>query len=379
MLKNGESDKPTENKENLQAENKENLQEENKENLQSAEAQADEILTEYAIKALEVRRKNIEKIVKMLESPIDSQENSDFLSDEPAFSEPKKAKSKPRKDENKTKKKASSKNSESVSSSSKSTKNVSSSKAGKNKSDSERSAKNSSKRNDNEENLHEGHRARLRKRLLDLDCKNWNEHEVMELFLYFGCPRKDMNEVAHKLINAFGSFLRVVDSNVYDLVEIGGITRTTAEYIVFARKFLNYYNYLKSTEVTTFYTFEDVCAYLSGFFCGEYNENVHLAFLTSAGQTIYEYNIKGASPTESLVSLREIAENCIRYHAACLMIAHTHPSGFAEPSPEDDKFTKKLVSFLDDIGVSLFDHLIWADGRVFSYAMSGRLKELGCE
>lgn len=224
-----------------------------------------------------------------------------------------------------------------------------------------------------DKNVHEGHRMRLRKILLNLDCKNWNEHEVLEFLLYYGCPRKDMNETAHKLIMRFGSLKNVLEADVFDLMNIGKISKASAEYLAVLRKCMNYCASIKN-EKGKVRIYEELCAHLSNRFKGEFNEIVYITFLTVTGQSLFEYEIKGNSPTAATVSFRDIAENCLRYHAASVLVAHAHPSGFSDPSVEDDIFTQNLSVFLENMGVALFDHLIWADGSIYSYSISGRLK-----
>ena len=56
------------------------------------------------------------------------------------------------------------------------------------------------------EGLHNGHRDRLRKRMLEKGLDHFEKHEVLELLLFYAIPRRDTNELAHRLINTFGSF-----------------------------------------------------------------------------------------------------------------------------------------------------------------------------
>ena len=53
--------------------------------------------------------------------------------------------------------------------------------------------------------LHDGHRKRLIQRFLEEGLDSFEPHNVLELLLFFAIPRKDTNELAHKLIDTFGS------------------------------------------------------------------------------------------------------------------------------------------------------------------------------
>lgn len=50
-------------------------------------------------------------------------------------------------------------------------------------------------------------------------------------------------------------------------------------------------------------------------------------------------------------------------NATALILAHSHPGGQAEPSTEDKTLTTKLQGILQDLGVKLLDHFIYACSR----------------
>jgi DNA repair protein RadC len=56
------------------------------------------------------------------------------------------------------------------------------------------------------ENLHAGHRARLRKRFFEEGLDAFEDHQVIELLLFYAIPRRDTNEIAHLLLRRYGSF-----------------------------------------------------------------------------------------------------------------------------------------------------------------------------
>lgn len=231
------------------------------------------------------------------------------------------------------------------------------------------------KKKTDSEDLHSGHRSRIRKRMLQTSVADWVEHEVMETLLFGCCPRRNTNEIAHRIINYFGSFEQAINADVFELQRVEGVTETMAEYIALFKKFTSYRAYLKSKAVTYFSTFDDVYEYLADMLGDSYTELVCVYFLTCSFQVLGEYRVDGASPTSVQVSFREIAERCLRYKAASVLLIHTHPAGFPEPSLDDDRFTKDLKIFLEAMDVTLFDHLIWSDGRIYSYNIQGRLKD----
>ena len=55
------------------------------------------------------------------------------------------------------------------------------------------------------DNLHSSHRKRLKNRFLQEGLESFEDHQVLELALFFAIPRKDTNPIAHRLLRRFGS------------------------------------------------------------------------------------------------------------------------------------------------------------------------------
>lgn len=67
--------------------------------------------------------------------------------------------------------------------------------------------------------------------------------------------------------------------------------------------------------------------------------------------------------TETLAPPREIFREVIRRGATRVIVAHNHPSGSVEPSPQDIELTRQLLAGAQFLGIPLLDHLILGDGN----------------
>ena len=67
--------------------------------------------------------------------------------------------------------------------------------------------------------------------------------------------------------------------------------------------------------------------------------------------------------TASLVHPREVFGPVLRAGAAAVVVAHNHPSGDPEPSPEDVEVTRRLVEVGELVGVPLLDHVVLGQAR----------------
>jgi DNA repair protein RadC len=70
--------------------------------------------------------------------------------------------------------------------------------------------------------------------------------------------------------------------------------------------------------------------------------------------------------TETLAHPRDIFREVLRQGATRVIIAHNHPSGNVEPSPEDLSLTRQLLAGAQFLSIPLLDHLILGNGTFCS-------------
>ena len=67
---------------------------------------------------------------------------------------------------------------------------------------------------------HNGHRARMRERFRTEGLDGFAPHEVLELILFYAIPQRNVNPLAHKLLEVFGSLHAVLDAPAEDLAKV---------------------------------------------------------------------------------------------------------------------------------------------------------------
>ena len=218
---------------------------------------------------------------------------------------------------------------------------------------------------------HDGHRKRLKARFIKSGLDDFEPHNVLELVLFYGVPRKDTNPIAHRLINRFGSLSAVLDAKPEELMKVDGITENTAVLIsmlpAIARKYLED----KVEVVNSVEGFSDVGAYLMPKFVGRTVETVMLASLDNKNRIISCTIVAEGENDKANVSKRKVMEEAMRVGATRVILAHNHPRGFAMPSNEDIFLTEEIYSLLKSVGIDLVDHLIFAEDDFVSLSASG--------
>jgi DNA repair protein RadC len=85
--------------------------------------------------------------------------------------------------------------------------------------------------------VHEGHRARLKRRFETEGLDGFQPHEALELLLFQTVARRDVNPLAHRLIERFGSLNGVLTAGEDALFAVPGVGARTAALLAFLPAF----------------------------------------------------------------------------------------------------------------------------------------------
>ena len=222
--------------------------------------------------------------------------------------------------------------------------------------------------------MHNGHRDRLKQRFGKEGLDNFEPHNILELVLFYAIPRKDTNEIAHRLIKTFGSLSAVMDAPIGDLLKVEGVGESAATLLKLIPLVSAKYQSDKDSNFKIIDTTESAGAFMVSKFIGKTDETVYIICLDSKRKVLYDGIIFTGNVNATNISIRKIVEITLRYNATSVIISHNHPGGIALPSKEDISSTAKMQSALRNIGIELIDHIVVADGDYVSFADSGFIK-----
>lgn len=98
------------------------------------------------------------------------------------------------------------------------------------------------------------------------------------------------------------------------------------------------------------------------------HEECWVLLLNSANNVLSSIRISTGTVRTCPIDAARISKAAIIAGATGVILAHNHPSGSPSPSAADIKETTKLKSALDTFNISLVDHIIFAEGRYYSFA-----------
>lgn len=229
---------------------------------------------------------------------------------------------------------------------------------------------------DKKKNPHEGHRQRIRDKFIsEGNLDNFAEHNILEFLLFYSVPRSDTNELAHTLIDAFGSIKGVFDAPYEALTSIDGIGQNSAVLLKFIPAISRIYTSQQSSDIKLIKSTEEAVAYLRPKFMAMKNEALIMLCMNKSDRILKCSVISNGGIDYTQVDVRKILFDIISCHATEIIIAHNHPGGLCVPSKGDVEMTQMIASSLSNTGTTLKNHIIIADNDYFSFADNSEMKK----
>lgn len=102
-------------------------------------------------------------------------------------------------------------------------------------------------------------------------------------------------------------------------------------------------------------------------------EEFVVLFLDNQHRLIAHETLFTGTINHTQVHPREVVKAGLKHNCAAVIVAHSHPSGEAEPSQADRQITERLKQALDLVGIRLLDHLVVGGMDIVSFAERGWL------
>lgn len=214
--------------------------------------------------------------------------------------------------------------------------------------------------------VHSKHRERVKKKFMLHGFDIFENHEILELILFYAIPRKDTNQIAHNLINKFGSIDAVFDAPFSALKDVEGIGKESACFIKILLNFVRVYMENKKFSSNNSKSREELNDRLFLKFIGRSDEVIAIILTDAKNKILYEGVVSYGSCNSVEIHIKKIVELIVLYNASGIIFAHNHPSGLAVPSTEDLNTTKHLQQLFNTMNVSFIDHIIVADDDYIS-------------
>jgi len=212
----------------------------------------------------------------------------------------------------------------------------------------------------------EGHRARMRQRLLRAGPDALADHEMLEMILFIALPRRDTKPIARALLGRFRDFGGVLGAPEAELRQIDGIGEAGAATIKLVQAAALRMMRHEAAAQPVLSNWERLTAYLTAAMGEERTEQFRVLFLDGRNKLIAD-EIQGIGTINHAPAYpREVVRRCLELHASAVILAHNHPSGEPQPSREDVAITREIEKAAALMGIAVHDHIVIGRGKFLS-------------
>ena len=192
-----------------------------------------------------------------------------------------------------------------------------------------------------------------------------SEYEILQLMLYHKLSESERIQIVSALLAKFGSLKGVFTADYQELIQVKGVSRNIAVYILFLHELYHAYENhsfdkfrLRSLEKRKIYFINQLGM--------ETDEVLLVVCLDDKMCVIHSGEVARGSAGTVEVSLHKMMEIVSSVPCRHVIISHNHPQGFARFSKQDITTTQYLKDYLGKLGIELVDHILVAGGRGIS-------------
>ena len=202
-----------------------------------------------------------------------------------------------------------------------------------------------------------GHRARLRRRLLDAGPDGFHDYELIEYLLTLTIPRVDTKPLAKRLLSDFGGIGPLLGSSA-DRLRREGLTDPTIAALKIAEATALRMLEARIEGQPVLSSWDALGDYLHAAMAHRRTEEVRILFLNAKNMLLANEALWQGSVDEASVHVREVIARAISLGSTAIIIVHNHPSGDPTPSQQDIRLTRDLIDAGRHMKVTIHDHVI---------------------
>ncbi len=227
---------------------------------------------------------------------------------------------------------------------------------------------------------HSGHRKRLKNKIDRFGFESLYPHEMLEYILFASIPRKNTNDIAHRLISAFGSYDNVFLQSKDALLSVEGVGMASALQI------LSYSHHACTCKVQgskensensmKIKNLGDARRFFFEYFNNKDKEEFHVVLLDTKGKPIAHEIFTDGKAEGVVVPIQSIFKIIQVYMPHYVLLAHNHPSGNINPSQKDIDFTNNIWKIIESIGITNHEHFIFSGKECYSFRNNGILESM---
>ncbi len=169
-----------------------------------------------------------------------------------------------------------------------------------------------------------GHRARLRRRLLDKGAGSLADHEILEFLLFGARPRGDTKPLAKVLLKRFGNLAGVLSASQGELAAVDGLGETSVAALKVVPEAARRLALEEASRQPVIASWDKLLAYCRIAMGREKVEQFRLLFLDKKNRLIADELQQRGTVDHTPVYPREVIKRALELGASALILVHNH-------------------------------------------------------
>lgn len=219
----------------------------------------------------------------------------------------------------------------------------------------------------------DGHRARMRQKLLTAGPSALADYELLEMVLFLALPRRDTKPISKALMDRFGSFANAIAAPLNDLVAVEGMGEAGSAALKTVHAAALRLARAEVLDRPVLANWDALMDYLNAAMARERVEQFRVLFLDSRNRLLADEAQARGTVNHTPVYPREVVKRALELQATAVILVHNHPSGDPTPSRDDIEMTREVVTAARALSIVLHDHVIVGNGRWLSFRREGLL------
>jgi DNA repair protein RadC len=217
----------------------------------------------------------------------------------------------------------------------------------------------------------DGHRARMRDRLLRAGADALADHELLEMLLFLALPRRDTKPIARSLLTRFRSFAGAISASPAELREIEGLGEAGIAALKTAQAAALRLIRAEVVDQPILSSWTRLIDYLTAALAREKVEHFRVLYLDSRNRLMADEAQGRGTVNATSIYPREIVRRALELSASSLILVHNHPSGDPNPSRQDIDLTQAVQAAAAPLSIAVHDHIIIGNGQWVSLRKEG--------
>lgn len=197
---------------------------------------------------------------------------------------------------------------------------------------------------------------RPREKLIEKGAENLTDKELLAILLRTGRAGKSALDIAEGILAKYPK-RKLLDISLMDLRKVNGVGADKACSLIAAIELTKRALEVQITGRPIIESTEQALAQLHDI-RNHKKEHFVALYLNARNELIHREDISVGTVNASIVHPRDVFAPALEHNATAVMVAHNHPSGNAEPSPEDVEVTSRLKEAGKILGIRVVQHLV---------------------